>query len=272
MSNKGIKVKIDGEGGQSSPTRKRFEEELEILNNTNIEEDAIKISRLIKSKYDSKEWISEIIFPIRERWSREIINQGLSEQIYNVFLNSTLAFPADVDKITDNLFLGNYKSSENFDFLIKNKIRRVICVGSFYKSPEVIKFYGQNKIEHIHIWIDDLESQYYPFEILKRYCDRGTKTLIHCRAGISRSVIGTVFFLLRTNQAKDLMEASRIIKSRRQIASPNIGFIIQLVNWFEKYVPSGRGQSSPRGSSGRGPSSPRESLGHPSPPGPVSGV
>eukprot|EP01098_Paradermamoeba_levis_P016937 TRINITY_DN943_c0_g2_i1.p1 TRINITY_DN943_c0_g2~~TRINITY_DN943_c0_g2_i1.p1 ORF type:complete len:211 (-),score=42.53 TRINITY_DN943_c0_g2_i1:177-809(-) len=62
---------------------------------------------------------------------------------------------------------------------------------------------------------------------------RGT-CLVHCQAGISRSSTITISFLMR-HLKLPLNDAFQLTKSRRDVVSPNLGFILQLIE-FEKVL------------------------------------
>ncbi|EXC31440.1 Dual specificity protein phosphatase 1 [Morus notabilis] len=62
----------------------------------------------------------------------------------------------------------------------------------------------------------------------------GGAVLVHCIVGKSRSVTVVVAYLMKKH-GMSLSEALEHVKSKRPIASPNSGFISQLME-FEKYL------------------------------------
>ena len=58
----------------------------------------------------------------------------------------------------------------------------------------------------------------------------GGKVLVHCYAGLSRSVTVIVAYLMQ-NERMLLDEALRFVKHKRPYAQPNPGFLKQLVEF-----------------------------------------
>ncbi|KAF8244224.1 phosphatases II, partial [Wilcoxina mikolae CBS 423.85] len=56
------------------------------------------------------------------------------------------------------------------------------------------------------------------------------KVLVHCVEGISRSA-STVIAYLMSERGMSFSQALRIVKRRRAVVSPNLGFIRQLSEW-----------------------------------------
>lgn len=58
------------------------------------------------------------------------------------------------------------------------------------------------------------------------------RVLIHCHAGISRSVTIAAAYLMQKKR-QDVEEALQLIKRARPIAQPNEGFLAQLQLWWD---------------------------------------
>jgi dual specificity phosphatase 12 len=65
------------------------------------------------------------------------------------------------------------------------------------------------------------------FECINRILRENQNIYIHCIAGVSRSATIVAAYLMRLNQWS-LGDALGLIKSKRSIADPNIGFLEQL--------------------------------------------
>lgn len=133
--------------------------------------------------------------------------------------------PDDIPvEIVDNLYLGSQDCCET-SVLMKYNISDVLSVGV---RPEMCP-----GIQHMFIECMDLPETNI-LQILEdctpfmqdAICHQ-RNILVHCNAGVSRSVAIVTGFLMR---AKGLTyeDAFRIVKSGRYCANPNVGFVTQL--------------------------------------------
>lgn len=67
--------------------------------------------------------------------------------------------------------------------------------------------------------------------------DGGGKVLVHCEAGVSRSPTVCMAYLMKTKQLR-LKEAFDYVKQRRNVISPNFGFMGQLLQYESEILPS----------------------------------
>ena len=73
------------------------------------------------------------------------------------------------------------------------------------------------------------------YDIIDSVVNNNEKILIHCMAGISRSVSMIIYYLMRKYNIN--YDASRIfIKNQRSIINPNISFQTQLKNYWGKKI------------------------------------
>ena len=134
----------------------------------------------------------------------------------------------DADIIINNLWLGNYHSSVNKDFLIKNNIKLVINCSrnlDFLDIPETYKF----RID-VH---DDLSERTnmiiyknlnYVINLINKYLSKNQGVLVHCRAGMQRSATVIAGYLMKINKLNK-EKLIKLIKSNRFIAfSPNANY------------------------------------------------
>ena len=133
--------------------------------------------------------------------------------------------PDDVPvEIVDNLYLGSQDCCET-SVLMKHDISDVLsvgvrpetCPGTRHKFVECTDLPETNILEVLEDCV--------PF-IRDAICHR-RNVLVHCNAGVSRSVAVVTGFLMH---AKGLTyeDAFRIVKSGRCCANPNVGFVTQL--------------------------------------------
>jgi len=88
-------------------------------------------------------------------------------------------------------------------------------------------------IEYLKISIEDLTnvkiSDYIPSAIafIKKGLEEGSGILVHCMCGVSRSVSLVLAYLV-SEKEMSLKEAFDLVRERRRIACPNVGFVRQL--------------------------------------------
>lgn len=134
------------------------------------------------------------------------------------------------DKITEDIFQGGYRSSENKELLKSLEITHILVV-----SSELTIHFPDN-FEYLRIAINDDEltdiKQHFDkaFEFIDKCISNGGKVLIHCAAGISRSSTITCSYLMKKNKMK-FKEALELVRKGRKISTPNSGFEKQLLLW-----------------------------------------
>lgn len=137
-------------------------------------------------------------------------------------------------KVLPYLYLGNAKNSADRPGLRKNGIRYILNV-----TPNVPNaFQDDGDFKYLQIPISDHWSQnlssFFPDAIafIDEARQRNQGVLVHCLAGISRSVTVTVAYLM-SRQAMCLNEAYDFVKKCKPNISPNFTFMGQLLD-FEK--------------------------------------
>ncbi|KAJ7895380.1 protein-tyrosine phosphatase-like protein, partial [Mycena leptocephala] len=130
-------------------------------------------------------------------------------------------------EITPRVFVADWFVAQNWDALDALGVTHVVSV---CEIPPIVS----SKIAHLHVCIVDLPiadigehfEQTTTF-IRDALAVTGTKVLVHCLGGLSRSVSVVCAYLIA---AKGLTAAEAIAftKDRRRIAHPNAGFRAQL--------------------------------------------
>ena len=150
----------------------------------------------------------------------------------NKYIMSTGRFLCDICnsyyficKITDKLYLSDYKASICYDILKNIGIKQILSIGT--ELPE----HKTNDFKLKHIKIDDHSSvdimQY--FEETYNFIDAGV-TLVHCYAGVSRSATVVISYLMKKYN-QPLQFAYDYCKKVRPFIAPNKGFMIQLTEY-----------------------------------------
>lgn len=132
----------------------------------------------------------------------------------------------DVDEIIPGLWLGNYKSALDVDFLSKNNINVIInCTQHIPFVNQIEDELNIDKIETYRIPVNDsllecdflLMQDYFKIIIpllLRKYTIEKKRILIHCHAGKQRSAILTAALL------KVLIDNNYITLSTKELTLP----------------------------------------------------
>ena len=125
------------------------------------------------------------------------------------------------NEIINNLWLGNYKSSIDLDFLQKNHIDLIINLS------KTLDFLDNDKIFKFRIPIHDNLSnesnigmiKYFDeaYELIDSYLKNNKGVLVHCKAGAQRSATLIALYLMKKNNIKSFL-AKEYIQNKRCVA------------------------------------------------------
>lgn len=141
-----------------------------------------------------------------------------------------------MSQIVPGLYISNWNSATDADLLRAAGIRRIICVTQKQKSPHVLEKYQRLGIEHIWFNLPDVTNAPIElilprtYDLINESIERGEPVLVHCQAGISRSVTVVAAFLIK-NKGMTATQALAKIRAVRPIANPNRGFRAALRRW-----------------------------------------
>ena len=139
---------------------------------------------------------------------------------------------------TGFLWIGNYKPSDDIPFLNKNGIKYVVTA-----MPKICCDRPEYKKHDINQLIADTEdtpgcniSVYFEkaYEFIEHALQNGN-CLVHCGAGISRSTTMALAWWIKKH-GRTMDEGLALFRKRRQICTPNSGFMVQLREWEKKWV------------------------------------
>lgn len=156
-----------------------------------------------------------------------------------------------MDEIIPGLYLSNLEKSNDINELKNNNIKAIITIETSFKPESVINYYKNNGIDYYYLYLNDLPTeniyQYFDdsFHFINNHLSNGNNVLVHCRAGVSRSVALVLNYIIRkiyyTNYLDNIDPESivnyalKIVRNKRPIVNPNKGFINQLINKANEY-------------------------------------
>ncbi|XP_052844995.1 dual specificity protein phosphatase Mpk3 [Drosophila gunungcola] len=180
---------------------------------------------------------------------------------------------APVEIIPGLLFLGNASHSCDSNALQKYNIKYVLNV-----TPDLPnEFEKSGIIKYLQIPITDHYSQdlamHFPdaIQFIEEARSANSAVLVHCLAGVSRSVTVTLAYLMHT-RGLSLNDAFTMVRDRKPDVSPNFHFMQQLQS-FESQLRLSPGDGQAMDESGMMMGTVVSmALGHPATSGPVSNV
>jgi protein-tyrosine phosphatase/thiol-disulfide isomerase/thioredoxin len=158
-----------------------------------------------------------------------------------------------ISQILPNLYISNWDAGNDNDLIKQLNLKAVLTICSFFKSNTVLQFYKDNGIDFMFIKLDDTDQDDIAshfdstFNFIKYHISKGNNILVHCYAGISRSVTLVANYILREIYEDDISHPEHAvsnvleyIRSKRPMIDPNPGFLKQLVMEARKYKKSER--------------------------------
>ena len=133
-------------------------------------------------------------------------------------------------KINDFIFLGSEAHASNIDILRENEIGFILNVATGLTN------HFEDELNYMNLPIKDVcESNIggiftEAFSFIEGVKRRNGKVLIHCQAGVSRSVTITTAYLMKT-EGLGVDAALKKVKETRKCASPNFGFMVKLMEF-----------------------------------------
>ncbi len=134
-----------------------------------------------------------------------------------------------MSQITSRIFIAGIHEAKNYEWLKRNGITHIL------NTTKSIPHYFPEHFSYFRLNFWDFPLQNLFPEIEYGYCfmssalnqNSTNKILVHCHAGVSRSVSTVIYFLMREFDLS-FQEALIYVQSKRSIANPNGGFKRQL--------------------------------------------
>ncbi|KAL0388659.1 UNVERIFIED_CONTAM: Dual specificity protein phosphatase 1 [Sesamum radiatum] len=151
-------------------------------------------------------------------------------------------------KIEEGLYLGSLGAANNRSALKSLNITHILTIAislaPAHPNDFIYKIVEGRIFCLVSVSLPDREditiTQYFDecFAFIDEARARGGGVLVHCFAGRSRSVTVVVGYLMFKN-GMSFTEALQYVKTKRPVASPNSGFMLQLQE-YERYLQASR--------------------------------
>ena len=157
--------------------------------------------------------------------SQEIKNNKLKEHLQS----------SHITEIIDKIFLGSYLSAKNYQELEKKNIKYILNCASECKN-----LFENKNIKYLKLDIKDQND--FPIEnffeqgsqfIQESINNNDGNILIHCMEGKSRSTSILMAYLIKYKN-ENTNSAYKILKAKRKLTMPNLGFMYKLREYEKK--------------------------------------
>jgi len=136
-------------------------------------------------------------------------------------------------EVLPGFYLGSIGAAFNRKVLEEHKIEHILCCCDGVKAvhPTVFSY----KVLKLLDKPDEDITRYFEeaSDFIHDVLSKGQKVLVHCFAGKSRSTTIMISYLMKYHNMT-AQEALELIRTKRPVAQPNIGFMSQLKKYEEK--------------------------------------
>ena len=167
------------------------------------------------------------IFDVTANYITSVVNDG---DQYGDDFNSPYS-QITPSEIMPHLYLGAMEASLKEGLRLYN-IAAVLSIGT---TP----LYISKKVDYLRFSCEDVAEEniarfFQPsYEFIDKYISQNKNVLVHCVAGMSRSVTLVTAYMMKKLQIP-LQEAFKTVKEKRQCSYPNSGFVQQLAKYNYK--------------------------------------
>eukprot|EP01102_Stenamoeba_stenopodia_P021960 TRINITY_DN8987_c0_g1_i1.p1 TRINITY_DN8987_c0_g1~~TRINITY_DN8987_c0_g1_i1.p1 ORF type:complete len:194 (-),score=20.41 TRINITY_DN8987_c0_g1_i1:65-646(-) len=134
---------------------------------------------------------------------------------------------ADISEILPGkLYLSSLSATHHHPWLVERRVSHILSITFSMVLP-------RENIKHMQIKLldDQLARISEHFEVATSFIHEAISNdgcvLVHCDAGVSRSSTLVLAYLIKHHQMS-LTEAHKLVKSKRDLIAPNLGFLLQL--------------------------------------------
>ena len=140
-------------------------------------------------------------------------------------------------EVLPHLYLGDIQIARNRDVLKRYDITKILNVSKLDNS-----FESEKELEYKQIAVEDAPdvnlSEHFPdaFRFIESARQGGERVLVHCHAGMSRSVTVILAYLMQT-EGYTLDKAYDFVKDKKPNIQPNFSFMGQLLDFERSRTP-----------------------------------
>lgn len=161
-------------------------------------------------------------------------NTGISVHLTNITTFAKKEPIFNADEIIDGIYIGDYASITQPDKLNSLGITHIL---SLVNVPTIYGFK-----QHTVPILDKIEQNIRMFfeeciNFIDSAIQNKTKILVHCHAGISRSVAIVCAYIIHKHKTTFAV-AIKQIQQKRQKADPNLGFCVALDDYYTEITTS----------------------------------
>lgn len=156
-------------------------------------------------------------------------------------------FSNECSEIIEGLYVSGEKIAKNYQALQQHSISEIVnCAGDYCEN-----WHDSKGINYLTFFLKDSQHEnieclfYRVIEFIKNARRRKKNVLVHCIQGISRSVTFIIAYLIYMN-GYDYKTAEAFVKKRRGIASPNNGFMVELIQFHKRLYDDFHSLPAPR--------------------------
>lgn len=143
-------------------------------------------------------------------------------------------FDVRLSEITPNIFLGSATGARKRKWLQARGITHIVNCASM-----ILKNWWPDDFQYLSLYLLDGKREdvlclaYDVLEWIDNAVSNGKKVFVHCQQGVSRSTTVVEMYLM-WKWKMSYRDTHNKVKSCRNVASPNPGFIVQLLMWEKK--------------------------------------
>ncbi|THD18107.1 Dual specificity protein phosphatase 10 [Fasciola hepatica] len=147
--------------------------------------------------------------------------------------------PVTSTRMTPSLFfliIGNARDAQNLELLRRVGITHIINVTETVPLP----FKRSVPFIYLHLPASDTTNQDLrpSFDRAVQFIDEARKrngiVLVHCQAGVSRSVAIVMAYLIHSTKKYTVLNALEFVQNQRPVAGPNLHFMGQLQRYYNE--------------------------------------